>query len=256
MSALREIQDLFTQSLSGEPAPALVDLVEADGLDGVARLAIYRHHVFATLTSVLESSFPVVSKLVDGRFFAYAADAFIGRHLPAGPCLDEYGGAFPDFLAAFEPCRHLPWLPDVARLEWTVHRASHAPAAAPLDRARLAGVAPSDMAGLRFVATPGLAHLSSPWPVDGIWRAHQEGGETLPDLAAGCGWLEISPAPEGVIVRSLDRGTFVFRKALAEGQTLEEAAHAARDLDLSWSIRDFLDANIFSNFTTSTEEGA
>src|SRR5215510_15471186 len=127
MPSLRDVQARFAEGLLGDDG-AIADLVAGDGLDPRARLAVYRHHVLTTLTAALEAAFPVVCRLVDPRFFAYAADAFVRQHPPAGPCLDEYGGAFADFLAAFEACTHLSWLPDVARLEWAIHRASHAPA--------------------------------------------------------------------------------------------------------------------------------
>lgn len=260
MPALREMQELFTEALLGDAASALVDLVEGDGLDPRARLAVYRHHVFTTLTATLEAAFPVVCRLVDQRFFAYVADAFIKRHPPAGPCLDEYGAGFPDFLAAFEACQRLPYLADVARLEWAIHRAAQAPAGAMLDPAQLAIVAPSDMERLRFIPRAGLGYLWSRWPVDGIWRAHQEESQVLPDLGAGSVCLEISPSAEGVLIRSLDPATAAFRDALAAGRTLGEAVdEAARwdpELDLSGSIRRVLNDNIFSNFTITTEEGA
>ena len=65
----------------------------ATGSDPAARLAIYRHHVSATLTEALEATYPVVVRLVDRRFFAYAADQFIRRHPPTGPCSSSTGGA-------------------------------------------------------------------------------------------------------------------------------------------------------------------
>src|SRR5215475_12333987 len=177
MPTLRETQDLLREALLGEPAPRLVDLVESDGLDPQARLAVYRHHVFTTLTGSLESTFPVVCRLVDPRFFAYAADAFIRQHPPIGPCLDEYGSAFPEFLADFDACRPLPYLPDVSRLEWAIHLACQAPVCEPLDPARLGSVAPSDIAQLRFLPRAGLVYVASPWPVDAIWRAHGDASQ-------------------------------------------------------------------------------
>jgi hypothetical protein len=260
LSALREVQNLFKEALLGEPTSVLADLVEGDGLDPRARLAVYRHHVFTTLTATLEAAFPVVCRLVDRRFFAYVADAFIRQHPPAGPCLDEYGAAFPEFLDAFEACQRLPYLPDVARLEWAIHRAAQAPDVAPLDPAPLGTVAPADMARLQFIPRTGLAYLVSPWPVDRIWRAHQEESEPMPDLGAGSTCLEISPSGEGALLRSLDPATLAFREALARGMTLGEAAdEAARqdsEVDLSGLIRGSLDDNVFSNFIIITEEGA
>jgi len=256
MPALRDIQDLFREGLLGEPSSALVDLVEGNGLDPQARLAVYRHHVFTTLTGSLESTFPVVCRLVDPRFFAYAADAFIRQHPPIGPCLDEYGSAFPEFLADFDACRPLPYLPDVARLEWAIHRACQAPVCEPLDPARLGSVAPSDIAQLRFLPRAGLVYVASPWPVDAIWRAHGDASQAMPDLGSGSVRLEISPSTEGVLIRSLDPGSYALRVALSRGKTLEEAVSTASALDLERAIRSFLDDRIFSHFTITTAEGA
>ena len=127
----------------GGDAGAAAREIEADGLAPEARLEIYRHHVLTTLTSALEATFPVVCRLVDRRFFAYAADRYLRAHPPTGPCLFEYGDSFPDFLAAFPPCRDLAYLPDVARLEWAMNAALHAadvdaidPATSPMWRPR------------------------------------------------------------------------------------------------------------------------
>ena len=257
MLSLGETQDLFREALLGESAPKLVDLVESDGLDPRARLAVYRHHVFITLTATLEAAFPVVRQLVDRRFFAYVADAFIRQHPPASPCLDEYGSVFPKFLGAFEACERLPYLPDVARLEWAIHVAAQAPDVAPLDPALLGSVAPAEMARLRFIPRAGLAYLVSAWPVDSIWRAHQDESEPMPDLGAGA-YLEIAPSGEGVFLRALEPAVLTFRSALFSGMTLgeaiEEAARKDPDLDFAGLIRGFLDDNLFSSFSIVTEE--
>ncbi len=259
MPTLREIQDLFREALLGEPEPKLVDLVESDGLDPRGRLAVYRHHVFTTLTATLEAAFPVVCQLVDRRFFGYIADAFIRQHPPGNPCLDEYGSAFPGFLSAFEACEGLPYLPDVAHLEWAIHVAAQAPDVAPLDPTLLGSIAPPDMARLRFIPRAGLAYVASPWPVDRIWRAHQGDSEPMPDLGMGGASLEISPSRDGVLLRHLEPAVLTFRKALSGGMTLGEATEAAarRDPDLNFSglIRDLLDDNLFSSFSIVTEEG-
>ena len=70
------------------------------------------------------AAFPVVCRLVDHPFFAYAAHEFLRDHPPRSRCLAEYGGGFPDFLAAFEPCSSLPYLADVARFEWAIKLAA------------------------------------------------------------------------------------------------------------------------------------
>src|SRR5262245_2320467 len=126
MSALGDLQASFRDAILSGDARDVARLIVPDGLSPGARLQIYGHHVLDTLTAVLASTFPVVRRLVDARFFAYAADTYIRQHPPGGPCLAEYGATLPTFLADFPPCRAHAYLPDVARLEWAIHTARHA----------------------------------------------------------------------------------------------------------------------------------
>ena|SRR5437773_2005120 len=261
MPALRELQTLFKASLLAGDEEAVIQQIEGDGLDPRARLAVYRHHILTTLTAVLESAYPVVCRLVDRRFFAYAADAFIRRQPPESPCLAEYGAAFPDFLAGFPPCDGHPYLPDVARLEWAIHRASQSPQAEPLDHARLRSVDPADMPRLIFAMDRSLSLLASPWPVDRIWRAHQDGGEPVEpvDLGAGGVCLEVRAAGESITLHTLKAAAYAFRDALARGSTLGQAASLALEshpfFDLTRGIQDLLDQGLFTDFIITTKEG-
>jgi len=262
MPALRELQLAFKDGLLGGDEEAAVAQIEGDGLDPRARLAVYRHHVLTTLTAVLETAYPVVCRLVDRRFFAYAADAFIKEHPPAGPCLAEYGAAFPDFLAGFPPCQGHPYLPDVARLEWAIHLASHASQAEPLDHARLRAVAPSDMPHLTLAMDPSLSLLSSPWPVDRVWRAHRDGGEPVEPMGLDAGGvcLEVRAGDEDVMLRPLEPATYAFRDALVRGLTLGAAASLTLEshpsFDLTHAIQKLLDESLFTDFTLIAEGGA
>jgi len=258
--ALPELQQSFTAGLLGGEDTVLLDLIEGDGLDARARLGIYRHHVLTTLTAVLEAVYPVVCALVDRRFFGYAADAFIRRHPPAGPCLGEYGADFPQFLAEFPPCAHLPYLPDVARLEWAVHRAATTLPVAALDREGLRAVDPARMADVTFTLDPSLSHLASPWPVERIWRAHQAESQDLGvDISGGSVWLEVRATREGVIVRSIESGTYALLDALGRGMNLGEAIEIVLEshptVDVETEIRSMLEDNIFSSFTVQAGEG-
>lgn len=233
MPSLREFESSFARALLGDADDALLDLIAADGLAPAARLRIYRNHVLATLTDALAATYPVVCRLVDARFFRYAADRYIRAHPPAAPCLFEYGESFAEFLATFGPCQHLEYLPDVARIEWAINRALHADDAAALDAARL-GEVPADRIGSVTLALhPSVSFLSSPWPADRIWRANQPDAD--PDatvsLDAGGARLEVRRFGEDVVLRSLDAASYALRAALARGASLEHAAAAARRAD-------------------------
>ena len=261
MPTLRELQSDFRDGLlagrDGEAAGAIGAAILADGSSAESRLAVYRHHVLTTLTAVLKETYPVVTRLVGEGFLAYAADTFVRRHPPGGPCLFEYGAGFADFLAAFPPCRDLAYLPDVARLEWAMHAAWHAEdvRAAGLDGLR--EISPDALGRVRLRLDPSLTLLSSPWPVDGIWRANQPGADanaTL-DLAAGGVCLEIRRLGDDVVWRTLPPAEHAFRAALASSRTLEAAAEAALTVDAAFDLtRAFaalLDQGLVAGFEVS-----
>lgn len=232
MLTLHDLQTGFRHAvLGGDEAPAAAAIL-GDGLDPAARLAIYRNHVFASLTSVLKTTFPVVCRLVHERFFAYAAHEFIRDQPPTRPCLFEYGAAFPAFLESFPPCHGLPYLRGVAELEWALnvaHTAARVPPTAPAD---LAAVAAADAPRLRLTLAPWFALLASPWPVDRIWLVNQPGAAHQPvDLDTGGVRLAVGRIDGSAGFRVIDPATHVFVAALREGRTLEDAAVAALDRD-------------------------
>ena len=174
------------------------------------RFHVHHRHFTQSLTGILEKTFPGVVKLVDKRFFAYMADAFIRSHPPASPCLFEYGGALADFLDGFPACKNFPYLGDVARFEWAVHCAFHAPDGAKPDA----------------VFRTCVIHFTSAWPVYAIWRVAVGRDEGPIDVSAGRAHLLIYLAGEDVLVEALDEAEFAFQCAFAECKDLESAANA------------------------------
>ena len=244
MPPLRELQRDIRAALLGDDPRAAREVV-ADGLAPEARLAVYRHHVLTSLTAALEATFPVVVRLVDPRFFRFACDRYVRDAPPAGPCLFEYGATFPDFLAAFEPCRHLAWLPDVARLEWAMNAALHAPDTEALSADTLRALPAGTLETADLALHPSVALLDSPWPVDAVWRANQAGGDGVADLGAGGVHLCVWRLGDEVVFRALPPAAFAFRRALARDGRLAAAVAAALDadprVDLAALVREALD---------------
>jgi hypothetical protein len=238
MPPLREMQAAFGEALLGGHVEPAVTYILGDGLTPEARVDIYRHHVFTTLTAALQATFPVVCRLVHERFFGYAADQFIRAHPPTGPCLFEYGSSLPTFLAGFEPCRSLPYLPDVAQLEWALNVATHADEMVPLDLAEISRLPVEDLPRLILRFDPSLSLLTSTWPIAQIWRANQldANPNTPVDLASGGVFLEVRRLRDDAVFRPLDPATHVFRSALSRHCCLAEAAGAAFESDSAFEL--------------------
>ncbi|HLG90352.1 MAG TPA: DNA-binding domain-containing protein [Alphaproteobacteria bacterium] len=262
MLPLLELQRDFRRALLEGDATAISDVILPDGLDADKRLDVYRNNVFASLADVLKDTFPAVCRLVDARFFAYAAYEFLRIGPPERACLSAYGAQFARFLADFPPCQHLVYLPDVARLEWLMNVAAHAADIEPLKPAALAGIDPEDTPRLVFSLHPSFGYLASPWPVDRIWHANRPGKEEDAAIypAAGSVCLEVSRRAGEIVLRSLDVATFTFRHTLSRGLALHAAADAAlgtnHPFDMTKSFADLFHDGALVAVSLATATGA
>ncbi len=138
------------------------------------RLGIYRGNVRASTAKAMAAAYPVVEKIVGGEFFSGLASEYQSRFPSVNGDLNEYGDAFAAFLADFPPVTEIPYLADVARLEWQVHRAHYAADPAPFDPVRLASVPLEHQLQLRSRLHPACHVLRSAYPIARIWEVHQD----------------------------------------------------------------------------------
>ena len=200
-----------------------------NGSDPARRLAVYRNNVTSSLIDALADTFPVVQQLVGTEFFRAMSAVFVHRYPPRSRILAHYGEGFAAFVADFEPAASLPYLPDVARLEFARLRALHAADAPPITEEVLAKALadPEALAGLQFRWHPSLAVIESPHAVVSLWAAHQTDG----DIAA----VAIDQPEQAIVLRDelevlvvpVDAGTAQFVARTLAGDTFGTAAASA-----------------------------
>lgn len=233
---LHELQRTIARGILTDRPEALAAIVREDGLAFHKRLQVYRNNTIISLTEALSTTFPVVSALVGERFFGFAAKTYISDSPPVAPRLAEYGGGFAAFLAAFEPAGTIPYLADVAALEWAMNEAHHAPDDAALTPQDLSAVPQENAASLVLQLRRSCRLLHSEYRVDRLWQAHQPGG-SLQDLAidGDCHLLVYRPQ-EDVEIMTLDAAGFALLTRVGEGATLEAAYEAAAKIDPAFDL--------------------
>ena len=236
MPSLRERQTRFASAL----------LAGDDNGDRDERIAIYRNSVRANYRKALGATYRVVSLLVGEPFFHAAADAYVHATASTGGDLNVYGGSFGEFLATYPHAQDLPYLPDVARLEWAIDGAGRAADADSSPEAivdALAKIPAERITALGFALDPSCRLLRSPYPVLRIWQVHQPdfAGDMVVAFDAPADHLRVCREGGVVVVERVTPGDFALLQSLADGGDLATALDAAvaaeADFGLGSSLR-------------------
>lgn len=204
-------------------------LVAWNGSDTARRFAVYRNNVIVSLVDALVDAFPVTQELVGEDFFRAMARFFAFAHPPGSRLMAFYGAEFPAFVGAFPPAAGVPYLADVARLEYLRVLAYHAADAEPLAANLIASALadPDALPALRVVLHPSLHVLSSRFAVASLWGAHQgllDISEVVPEMPETALVLRHGLDVEVLRISTAD-GTFIA--ALHDGVSLGEAVQVA-----------------------------
>lgn len=239
MSTLLEIEHAVYRSLVTGDDSAVAPHIVVDGLAVEARLDVYRNTFIGVLTTALRLSFPAVHRLVGAAFFERAARVFIEGATPRSACLDDYGAEFPEFLSGFPPANALAYLPCVARLEWAVSRALHAPDTGSVNISDLSTIRPEDHGRIIFAPHPSLGIVEADYPADQIWSAVLAQDDTAMaavDLDSGPVKLLVQRFDTDIDVTRLRDPAWRFITALYAGKPLATAIETAPDLDVTTAL--------------------
>jgi hypothetical protein len=240
MHDLATLQSEVTQALLAGRLADVSGAFTANGKDAGRRLNIYRNNTFISLTGALKSNFPVTMRMVDERFFAYAANAFIADHPPREPRLAAYGAKFPRFLARFPASRGYPFVAEMASFEWAIVKAMTAPEHDPAPVALLQRLS-SIEGSPRLVLQPNLFFAASHWPVLEVWTAHRsERFEAIPSFEKRSTRVAVYRSAGRIRFLELAPARFVFWRELAKGSPLEHAVSRALRRDPLFDLVDEL----------------
>ena len=224
MLGLRDLQAAFAGILRGDDQPRLEAAVAGDSNPAAARLRVHRHHIEQSLVAALAATFSTVQAIVGEDFFRAMARRYVAGDLPHQPVLAEYGAGFPAFIADYEPATSLPYLADVARLDWALNLAFHSLAANHLTAADLSSLPPERIAELPLALAPGAGVLRSSYPIDRIWQVSQPGAaDGTVDLGAGGVSLLVLRREDDAAFVQVSEAEEAFLSALGRGETLERA---------------------------------
>jgi len=246
---LAEAQHDFGQAMiDARREPRMLDALQPGLL--ACGIGIYRGNLVGAWNKALSAAYPVIRQLVGDDFFEGLA-RFYGKGHPSREAdLNRFGEHFAAFLADFEPVAGFPYLPDMARLEWSLHQAYYAPDTPAQGAARLAGLTPEQLEARCFKLHPACTLHASAWATVQLWLAHQPGGPAFPEqMAIDSRALVTRPGWQTRLV-PLAQDAYAALASLAAGEDFGKALDAAFAVDEAFDVgahlKQWFELEIFS----------
>lgn len=215
---LNELQAAFLSAVreakSDEVLKAYVK--SSSNLSWQQRIAIYRDSFKGNLIACLKAAYPVCLRLVGEEYFSALAVRYIAIYEHRQFSLADYGDQFADFLAYFEPVQHvLPYLSEVARLEWAYHLALDSEEYDGLDCHALSQLSETEHMRLIFMLPPASTLLYSDFPIYTIWEMNQPESTVQSEI-------RLASEPQRLFVFRYDWHIYIERLSIHEFEMLTQ----------------------------------
>jgi hypothetical protein len=241
ISTLQAQQQSLVKALFARPGEtaarqALLPQLDTSGAQTQRGLQAYQANGHAVAERSLRAAYPVIDMMLGGDSFNALARDLWQRHPPARGDLALWGQALPVLLSSSTQLVDVPYLADVARVEWALHRAAFAVDAQP-DPASFARLAAEDPDTLTLTLAPGTEVIASRFPIASLVLAHRHENPTLQEAARR---LQQGQAESAVVWRCGLKPEIApcagpaasLMRCLLQGNNLNSAIDAALGCDL------------------------
>jgi hypothetical protein len=120
MPDLAALQARMASAVLSGVCDLLAEDIRRGPIAAAEALAVHRNTALYGLANALRLDHPTVDALVGADFFDRAARDFVLALPPSSAWLTGYGEGFADFLETYAPVSELPYLADVARLDFAI----------------------------------------------------------------------------------------------------------------------------------------
>jgi hypothetical protein len=221
-------------------------------------VSAYRANAQALAERCLRATHPVVIALIGEANAAPLAHRLWRTQPPQRGDMAQWGAGLPALLATVDGLADLPWLADVARVEWALHEAAGA-ADVPTDLSGFARLAQEDPTRLTLRLASGTAVIASAWPVASLVAAH---AGDAPDLAGVGARIERGERENALVwrprwrpeLRACSDAEAALLQALQQGAHLPDALDAAAARDAAFDLGPWLPQAVQSGLVCGVDD--
>jgi len=183
------------------------------GDPGENRLSVYEGGYIARTREAIKEVYEALCHVLGPRQTFELVEAYASEYPSENYNLSFFGRHLPEFLLKYPLTQDLPFLPDLAKLEWQVCNAFHAEEQSPMNPQTLAGLSEEAWDRITLQFQPSVSLISSEWPVLDIWESRKT---SVPEIK-----IDLVGRPQNVLI--FRQGLRVYAESIAkkEFQILE-----------------------------------
>jgi len=149
------------------------------GVSGLERLEVYAQGYIARIHEALNESYKAVEHVLGHEMFVKLTEDYAKRYPSEDYNLSLAGRHLSSFFQDYKTARELPFLGDLASLEWSITEAFHA-FEIPAESLEMLGLlSDEEWEKIKIEFQPHVRILNSDWPVWDIWQARKEPVEKI-----------------------------------------------------------------------------
>lgn len=169
--SLHDLQKAFSDALHYQESD-VTNKITRGQFPADQLIQIYRNNFIISLSEILEATYPAVKAVVGDECFSQLARQYVLSHPLEQGDVSHYGAGLDEAITqTAELHQAVPYLADLAALEWCVDRAHHQPAihsSFPLHK--LQGLAENDFSSLQFEVPQLTLCFDSSYAVVTLWQ--------------------------------------------------------------------------------------
>lgn len=201
-----------------------------NGTPGLERIAVYADGYKARIEEALSESHEAIAHVLGHSKFHFLAEEYAEQYPSRHYNLSSTGKYFSEFIGRHSISKELPFLSDLAQLEWLIHQAFHAYDKPAFEASQFAGMSPEDWGLAKLIFQPSVGLIVSKWPILDVWKARKTPVEKINiDFVNRPQKILIARSFAQVTCNLLDDRQFFLVNQLLQGKKLGDACEELTD---------------------------
>lgn len=240
MNSLNHLQRNFIDSVFKLDATCtqniLNQLDETALLSTKEQLFIYQQSIHDGLINALQQIYPVCVKLVGDRYFYSMAKKYVLSTPSRSADLSHYGKSFSTYIKQHPVLTSVPYLSDIAKLEWAYHQIFHAKNETELNIESIYKYSAEQLTKCIFSLPISHHFITSHFPVDRIWEMHQSTSEDSLNIEESAGYYFVFRRSYEIHIDRITKQEYIFLKAIKQHKPFIEIYHQLADENITSSL--------------------